>query len=88
VGTRILGGIRFQVYAGDHPGAGTPHVHARFPDGNVIIEIYSDNSVGPSSAHKKPIDPGVKKPQVKRALRVAAVNVEALLKLWEESRMK
>ena len=88
MGSRTFGGVRFQVYSGDHDGSATPHVHACFPDGDVIIEIYNDKTVGVSSAHKDPVDPGVKKPQIKRALKIAAISVESLLALWEESRIK
>lgn len=88
MGTRILGGIRFRVYAGDHDGAVIPHVHARFPEGTVVIEIYSDNGVAVSRAHKNPIERSVKTPQIKRALRTAAANVEILRELWKESRIK
>lgn len=88
MGSRTLGGVRFQVYAGDHDGAVTPHAHACYPDGDIVIEIYSDNRVGISTSHKNPVDPGVKKPQIKRALNIAAAEVDALLELWEKSRMK
>jgi hypothetical protein len=76
------------VYAGDHAGSVTPHEHARFPEGDIVIEIYSDNSVALSASHKMPADPGIKKPQIKRALKIAETEVEALLELWEKSRIK
>jgi hypothetical protein len=63
-------------------------VHACFPEGDVIIEIFTDNHVVVSSAHKNTIDRGVKKPLVKRALKIAAAEVDALLELWEDSRIK
>ena len=88
MGSRIFAGVRFQVYAGDHDGSVTPHVHACFPDGDIVIAICSDNSVGLSTSHSTPVDRGVKKPQIKRALKVAAAEVNALLQLWEESRMR
>lgn len=71
MGSRILRGVRFQVYSGDLEGSRTPHVHAHYDEGDVDIEIYPDNSVGVSTSHKRPIDPGMKKSQVKRALKIA-----------------
>ena len=74
------------MYSGDHDGALVPHVHAHYDEGDVDIEIYPDNSVGVSTAHKRPIDPGVKKSQVKRALKIAEAEIEAMLELWDASR--
>ena len=88
MGSCTVRGVRFQVYAGDHQGAVTPHVHACFPDGDIVIEIYNDNTVALSSSHKNPVDPGVKKPQVKRALKIAGAEIDALLALWNESRIR
>jgi hypothetical protein len=67
-----------------------PHVHAHFDEGDVAIEIYADGCIGLSTQHGKDgaVDPGVKKPQVKRALKIAAAEVPALLALWEESRSR
>jgi hypothetical protein len=76
-----------RVYAGDHDGSVTPHVHAHFPEGDIVIEMYSDNSVALSTAHRMPVDPGIKRPQIKRAL-IAGAETRALLELWEESRIK
>ena len=87
VGSRILSGVRFQVYSGDHDGAATPNVHACFPEGDVVIEIYRDKSVAVSTAHKDQSIRASKKPQIKRALKVAAASIEPLLALCGESNL-
>jgi hypothetical protein len=86
VGSTRIGGVWFQIYSGDHAGATIPHVHAKFGEGEVVIELFEDRTVAPSSVHKIAIDPPVKKSDVRKALRIAAKAYDDLLKLWEESR--
>jgi hypothetical protein len=89
VGSKLLRGVRFQSYSGDHAGAKVPHVHAHFAEGDVAIELDTESrSVGLSKQHGKggAIDPDVKKRDVRRALNIASREFDALLKLWKDSR--
>ena len=76
------------MYSGDHAGAIIPHVHAHFDEGDVAIELYADRTDGLSSAHTNPIDPFVKRKDVRRALEIAADEIDELLELWEASRTR
>jgi hypothetical protein len=86
LGTVRFGGVKFRLYAGDHEGKPIPHVHARFDGGEVVIELLDDGSVRLSEAHNEPIAGLVKRSDVRKALRVAAVARDALLLEWRRMR--
>jgi hypothetical protein len=85
VGSKRIAGITFRVYAGEHEGARFPHVHAKFNEGEVIVELTADRAVRLSAQHRRPVDPHVKNRDIRRAVRVAAAAFDELMALWEES---
>jgi len=84
LGTIRIRGIAFRLYAGDHEGAGVPHVHARFDRGEVVIELLGDGSVRLSRAHREAISGVVKRADVRKALDVAERAYDVLLRGWME----
>ncbi len=85
MGSKRVGGVKFQSYSGDHEGAPTPHVRAHFNEGDVDIELLPDRSIRLSKQHKT--DPHVKMNDMRRALRAAADGYDDLIELWEKSRL-
>jgi hypothetical protein len=83
MGTIRAGGITFRLYAGDHEGAPIPHVHARFDQGEVVIELLGDRTVRLSTAHRAAIAGAVKRSDVRRALAAAETAYDLLLSEWK-----
>jgi hypothetical protein len=87
VGSAQFGQVLYAAISGDHVGAQLPHVHAYIGCGEAVIEL--DNGVVRlSTAHGEPIRGYLKKNELRRIIRGAVDNYDALLELWRLSQPK
>jgi hypothetical protein len=84
VGTVQEQGVKFRVYPKDHEGSATPHVHAKFGQGEVIIALLNDGTVALSEEHGSSTAGTVKKNEIRKALRVAREAYAALAAEWKK----
>ena len=45
MGSKRIRGVLFRAISGDHAGGGIPHLHARFADGEIALELLPDGGV-------------------------------------------
>jgi Domain of unknown function (DUF4160) len=81
VGSLRFGGIRFVVYSNDHP---PRHVHGFAGDTEAIIDLRGNGNVALAERRDAVRPANIKRSDVKKILRAAALHFEELVGLWEE----
>ena len=81
MGSKTFDGVWFIAYADDHP---PPHVHGRYGEVTVIIDLLADGKVALSHRRDavRPLNP--KRSNVRRILNVANAHALELKELWEK----
>jgi hypothetical protein len=82
VGTKTFDGVWFISYSEDHL---PPHVHAKYADVEVIIELTPDGGIMQSSRIDAIRPRNAKRNDIRTVLYVAADHSEELHALWERT---
>lgn len=78
----MVGSIRFSAYSNDHL---PRHVHGYYEEVLVIVDLLDDGNVDLAD-RSDPIRPaGAKKSAIRKILRAAGDNYDALTALWEKA---
>jgi hypothetical protein len=85
MGSRRIGGVRFQALSGDHAGAAIPHLHAFVGGAEVIVELLPDGKARTSHAHRASIYGKVSASDLRRVIRIAEAAYAELIMLWRMS---
>jgi hypothetical protein len=80
MGSRRIGGVRFEAYPDDHE---PRHVHARYGATIAILEIEADGALRLSARNGAIMPPNAKRSDVRKILDTAAKHVNVLIELWE-----
>lgn len=80
MGSKTFGGVRFQVFPNDHH---PRHIHADVAGVEVIIDLLDNQRVA-LAIRRNAVSRRAKISDVKRALKLASENYEALITLWEK----
>jgi hypothetical protein len=79
VGSKTFDGVWFAAFSHDHP---PPHVHGRYGDVLVIVELTPDG-IRKSGRRKAVVPSNAKNSDVRHILEVSAAQRAELMKLWE-----
>ena len=84
MGSKTFDGVWFIAYTDDHR---PPHVHGFYGEVEVIIELIFDRRAIRVPRNRKAVKPkNAKRSDVRKVIRTARANFEALAQLWEEAR--
>jgi hypothetical protein len=83
VGSKTFDGVWFISFSDDHPPA---HVHGRYGDVQVIVEVFADGSTREAERLKAVRPANAKRNDVRRILKVAEEHGAELWALWEQTR--
>ena len=82
MGSKTFDGVWFAAYSHDHP---PPHVHGRYGDIQVVIDLLAGGKVRRSGRWDAVRPANAKRSDVRRILEVAAAHAAELMELWEKT---
>jgi len=80
VGSKTFDGVWFISFAEDHL---PPHVHGRYGETTVIVELLPGGMVARSTRKKSVIPTNAKRSDVRKILKAALDHAAELHELWE-----
>jgi Domain of unknown function (DUF4160) len=82
VGSKTFDGVWFISFSDDHL---PPHVHGKYAETQVIVELLSDEKVVQSDREDAIEPKNAKRSDVRRIMRVAASHALELHELWRRT---
>ena len=82
MGSKTFDGVWFLCWSLDHPPA---HVHGRYAETQVILDLLPDGSIRPSSREDAVQPKNAKRSDVRRIVKIANEYASELHKLWEDT---